>query len=282
MASKPQGSAKTTKKRPSSPPRVKRPLSDLTNQPAQSNFVPTSNRPAPEHYDELRAIWEADKRIPTVKSRRKWCEARNIGTQAVNRWWSRRKQEAKKVGITIPDETYELPVGTPPVIEEKPNIKQEPESIDVVPPKRKKKATKAVPKPTKPGTRMVTRSRNLKMPSDDDHTALLLSSDDAHFSEARGSSVDCRSRAYSHLNSSPAPQDPSSSPRSDPLSDELGISTPRLYMWTPPSSPLPQDEADVDKGIVCNQGHATDAPGFTCPLCIATGIWLFSPSSNIA
>lgn len=71
---------------------------------------------APAHLDELSAIWDDDKRLPTPQSRRAWALARNLKPEIVHRWWYRRKQIAAKTGTKLPKDTYELPVGTPPVI----------------------------------------------------------------------------------------------------------------------------------------------------------------------
>lgn len=72
--------------------------------------------PSSLHYKELFAIWAVDMRTPTADSRRRWAMARNLDAAKFNNWWYRRKMLAKKAGIKIPDGTYELDVGTPPVI----------------------------------------------------------------------------------------------------------------------------------------------------------------------
>ncbi len=61
-------------------------------------------------------LWEADRRIPSVNSRRAWAEARNLKPHNVHNWWYRRRPLARKLKIKIPRETYELDVGTPPII----------------------------------------------------------------------------------------------------------------------------------------------------------------------
>ncbi|KAJ6584738.1 hypothetical protein B0H19DRAFT_1106328 [Mycena capillaripes] len=91
-----------------------------TNTDTQSTQTPpaptTTGRPAPVHLDELFAIWPADPRIPSVESRRKWALARNITPSYVHTWWQRRRPAAKRLKLKIPKDTYELPVGTPPVV----------------------------------------------------------------------------------------------------------------------------------------------------------------------
>ncbi|KAF8879137.1 hypothetical protein BD779DRAFT_1803450 [Infundibulicybe gibba] len=68
------------------------------------------------HFDELAAIWAADRRIPTPESRRAWALARNLNPVNVNSWWYRRKTVARKGKIRIPKDTYELEVGSPPTL----------------------------------------------------------------------------------------------------------------------------------------------------------------------
>ncbi|KAG6911281.1 hypothetical protein DXG01_002120 [Tephrocybe rancida] len=74
------------------------------------------------HLDELHKIWGADKRIPTVESRREWAAARNLAPQDVHRFFSRQKGLVKKKHRGLPKGTYTLPVGTPPVIKEKEEV----------------------------------------------------------------------------------------------------------------------------------------------------------------
>lgn len=69
------------------------------------------------HFDELSVIWENDRRIPSPASRRAWAVARNLNPVNVHSWWYRRKAVAKKLRFRIPKGTYELEVGTPPVVE---------------------------------------------------------------------------------------------------------------------------------------------------------------------
>ncbi|KAF9466321.1 hypothetical protein BDZ94DRAFT_1306313 [Collybia nuda] len=78
------------------------------------------------HLDELAKIWDADKRTPSVLSRRAWALARNLKPEQVHRWWYRRKKVAKKARITIPNGSYELPIGTPPTIDQL--VKEEPDA----------------------------------------------------------------------------------------------------------------------------------------------------------
>ncbi|KAG6884489.1 hypothetical protein C0993_010620 [Termitomyces sp. T159_Od127] len=74
-------------------------------------------RPLPlANLDELFKIWDSDKRIPTVESRREWAAARNVAPQDVHRFFSRQKALAKKARRGLPKGTYTLSVGIPPVI----------------------------------------------------------------------------------------------------------------------------------------------------------------------
>ncbi|KAJ7935428.1 hypothetical protein B0H13DRAFT_475185 [Mycena leptocephala] len=115
-----------------------------TNTQVQATPAETG-RLALVHFDELFAIWPADPRIPSVESRRAWALARNITPSYVHAWFQRRRPAAKKLKLKIPDETYELPVGTPPVVPIV--IKDEPVESEVpaptnesAPKKTKKKA----------------------------------------------------------------------------------------------------------------------------------------------
>ncbi|EJD45694.1 hypothetical protein AURDEDRAFT_165146 [Auricularia subglabra TFB-10046 SS5] len=60
------------------------------------------------YVQELKAIWAAYPRIPTVQSRRDWAAARGLEPVAVHQWFYRRKN----ADLSLPD--YSLPVGSPP------------------------------------------------------------------------------------------------------------------------------------------------------------------------
>ncbi|KAJ7075858.1 hypothetical protein B0H15DRAFT_865524 [Mycena belliarum] len=86
-------------------------------------------RLAPVHLDELALIWPANPRIPSVESRRTWALARNILPGTVHHWFSHRRRAADKLCLKIPADTYELAVGTPPIIPVA--VTDEPAEIDV-------------------------------------------------------------------------------------------------------------------------------------------------------
>ncbi|RDB29967.1 hypothetical protein Hypma_013748 [Hypsizygus marmoreus] len=94
----------------------RRPASPTLSPPSHPSTQPQPQLPAPEHLLELTAIWNEDKRTPSVLSRRAWALARNLRVEAFHRWWHRRRQTAKRVGEMLLEETYELEVGTPPVL----------------------------------------------------------------------------------------------------------------------------------------------------------------------
>lgn len=98
----------------------------------QSVTKPSYDPIAPAHFAELSNIWENNRRIPTIASRVAWSLARNLNPINVNSWWYRRKVVAKKFKIKIPDDSYELDVGTPPLVivksEELPRAIYAPES----------------------------------------------------------------------------------------------------------------------------------------------------------
>ncbi|KAF5309704.1 hypothetical protein D9758_018967 [Tetrapyrgos nigripes] len=69
--------------------------------------------------EELNALWNADpaKRLPTLLSRRRWAEARNLDVNKVHRWWRDQRSKAKRNHIWVSEtESYDIPVGTPPIL----------------------------------------------------------------------------------------------------------------------------------------------------------------------
>ncbi|KAL1748256.1 hypothetical protein HDZ31DRAFT_29940, partial [Schizophyllum fasciatum] len=75
--------------------------------------TPRDSTLPPHIFHELAAIWAADRRIPTVDSRRRWAQARRVDPVRVHNWWYRRRRVAHTLGVEIPPEGYELPVGDP-------------------------------------------------------------------------------------------------------------------------------------------------------------------------
>ncbi|KAK7048163.1 hypothetical protein R3P38DRAFT_2867747 [Favolaschia claudopus] len=67
----------------------------------------------PVHHQELQSIWPADPRIPSLRSRKAWALARNVEPAYVHNWFRRRRLKAKQLNVTIPEDTYELPVRNP-------------------------------------------------------------------------------------------------------------------------------------------------------------------------
>ncbi|PBK88888.1 hypothetical protein ARMGADRAFT_1033507 [Armillaria gallica] len=117
------------------------------------NGIPRAN------LEELLAIFEKDKRLPSVTSRRAWCKARKLDYGFINKWWWRRRSAAVKEGYNLVNEMYELPVGTPPEIVEEEEIievETEEEEICVVEP----------PAPTTPAP--LSRKRRIMSPNFDE------------------------------------------------------------------------------------------------------------------
>ncbi|KAE9392149.1 hypothetical protein BT96DRAFT_1023734 [Gymnopus androsaceus JB14] len=79
--------------------------------------------------DELNEIWDADKRYPTLSSRRRWALARNLEPTLVNQWFWSKRNGARKKKIALNPEQYDLPVGNPPEIP----VKSEPTDRDSLP-----------------------------------------------------------------------------------------------------------------------------------------------------
>ncbi|TFK48062.1 hypothetical protein OE88DRAFT_600082 [Heliocybe sulcata] len=85
-------------------------------------LLPRLSRPV---LKELKAIWSADPRVPTVSSRQAWALSRGVEPNRVHTWFSNKKRADEKMG-TLKEGTYEL--GLDPVrpsddaTEEKENI----------------------------------------------------------------------------------------------------------------------------------------------------------------
>lgn len=83
---------------------------------SDSDAVPQFQSIHVVHFAELNALWELDRRIPSITSRKAWADARNLKPQNVHSWWYRRRILARKLKIKIPLGNYELEIGTPPEI----------------------------------------------------------------------------------------------------------------------------------------------------------------------
>ncbi|GLB41374.1 hypothetical protein LshimejAT787_0905890 [Lyophyllum shimeji] len=198
---------------------------------------------APVHLDELAKIWDNDRRIPTVDSRRAWAMARNIKPDLVHRWFARRKQIAKKARQRIPEGTYKLRVGTPPIIK------------DETPP--------APPVLEEPPSSLI------KLKTEDIDSALDMCTSDTLVASSplpRGlkRKPDGMSTTATPLAKPRSPLPPSS----PPIPSSPPPSVPSLRLRSPtPSVPdtLHQNQT------WCTQGRAqasTSAPSFICALCI--------------
>ncbi|RDB29968.1 hypothetical protein Hypma_013751 [Hypsizygus marmoreus] len=224
-------------------PRKKRILDIPPPQPAlpllsHTSTQPHSQPPAPEHLLELTAIWDADQRTPSVLSRRAWALARNLRVDAVQRWWHRRRQTAKRAGETLLEETYELDVGTPPVLVE---------------------AVKAEEQEEEGGGKghgvvRNTRGRAKRAKAEAQDLDTMLSSDTLVFSSPAS-----RKRAYIHRSSSlPTSRSPSPLPPSSP---------PRLSSSPAPLSPPPGVQVQRKQEWCTRPGDNDEGSVFTCPLC---------------
>ncbi|KAJ3740204.1 hypothetical protein DFH05DRAFT_458913 [Lentinula detonsa] len=76
--------------------------------PSSFSSIPLDN------IDELNELWESDKRLPTLSSRREWATARNLPPTIVNAWWWTKRRNARDRGLPLACENYHLPVGNPP------------------------------------------------------------------------------------------------------------------------------------------------------------------------
>ena len=100
-----------TKKRRPAPPSASSSNADIVPALTQAR-IPAI------YLKELTAIWEVDKRLPSAESRRAWALARGLQPSKVNNWWYRKKTTAKKHGIPLPEDTYQLPVLPIPALPE--------------------------------------------------------------------------------------------------------------------------------------------------------------------
>ncbi|KAI0062173.1 hypothetical protein BV25DRAFT_1780208, partial [Artomyces pyxidatus] len=66
-----------------------------------------------DNWAELREIWAADKRVPTLASRKIWAHVRGLAPNTVNNWFSRQKKALRLAGKPVPTDTYDMPIGAP-------------------------------------------------------------------------------------------------------------------------------------------------------------------------
>ncbi|KAG5634402.1 hypothetical protein H0H81_002105 [Sphagnurus paluster] len=225
----------------------------------------------PAHLHELSLAWSADKRTPSVASRRAWAHARGVLAEPVHRWWMRKRQAAKRDGAVLPEGTYDLRVGTPPVFFEAVEVKP------AVPERRTRARAKAgrvkvelgvedhsgssdtlVAFSSPPQTRSKTKAR---LPKNDPSSPLPPSSPPPTY-------------ALSSPTSSPPPRAlyPSSSPL--PVTPAPSAwSPPKLFLRTPLRRYLSLRSTDTAMASPRLSNHSSEwcsrAPGaaFTCALC---------------
>ncbi|KAF8632373.1 hypothetical protein AX15_001907 [Amanita polypyramis BW_CC] len=155
---------------------TRKPLSTLITTIAISTPIdavpaPKQNRIPNVYLEELAAIWEADKRTPSAASRRAWALARNLNPAKVNNWWYRKKTIARKHGVVLPEETYELSVGIVPPL---------PQSRPLSSPVLDRETLKPRPRRLRSGQRP-TGFVKKEEPQPEDELTLLSGSDDSHF-----------------------------------------------------------------------------------------------------
>ncbi|KAA1475899.1 hypothetical protein DENSPDRAFT_784179, partial [Dentipellis sp. KUC8613] len=74
---------------------------------------PKRNILSPHDKAELSQIWKADKRTPSIQSRRAWAKARNLNAGPVHNWFQRAKNKLRRSGAPVPEDQYDLPVDFP-------------------------------------------------------------------------------------------------------------------------------------------------------------------------
>jgi len=225
--------------------------------------------------DELEAIWQTDKRLPTLQSRRRWCMARNLDPQALHRWYSRKRYAARRIHEDLPPDSdlYDLEVGTVPKLPLAIKIKAEPGTT--TPLKRSRKLHKW----PESGVR---RSRRLQTVTND--LDILSSPDSLKFSLA-GSSTSTFT--------TPDPDDHIASPKPPPLiAPSPTVPDPRTASPVHPQSPdllqhcglslhsshdverIVSHQLQVEPSLECTQGKNSRDSGFTCILCSDSGAYI--------
>ena len=222
-------------------------------------------RLAPAHLTELSGIWNTDKRMPTPESRRAWALARRLKSEVVHRWWYRHKQLAKKAGIKLPKETYDLPVGTPPTIEMP--VKQEELGHEDDDPKTRllqirlnhEKVDDNRLEHSSPAT-------TLRTVKDLDSDCLTLRSSSPPGIYSRHAYTHSVNSARSSLppSSPPSSSTPSCSPPYPP-----GPDVPLFLPTVVPKASLEPENKDA-LPLWCDQNNVEEIPGYTCCLCAAS------------
>ncbi|KAF5375939.1 hypothetical protein D9615_008270 [Tricholomella constricta] len=213
------------------------------------------------HMDELAKIWDADKRTPTVASRRAWALARGVKPDHVHRWWARRKQVAKRKQELggIPSGTYELPVGSPPIVE----VKREATPLELL---------------------KVHGNIQVK----EEATGVVQLGSDAPSSDRTLIACPPRHRKKHYLRSSSRPSSPLLPPSSPPppLSSVPPSPSPvpstavtPLLLLCSPSSTESRSKEVTKSEVWCTDGQSSlfERPAFTCDLCLCprgTALWL--------
>lgn len=281
---KPGAPVKPKEKRVSKAPKLEtvpeKPLAStrkkIKTEPQQAEPERTFQPMALVHYDELSAIWPADRRIPSVASRRAWALARNLKPDVVHRWWYRRRLVAKRARLTIPKDSYELDIGTPPTLVVVVKDEEEEKSR----PKKKLKLNTDDNSADNPDL------EHPRSPCSTFYDSILPSSDAISNTSISDATSTLGKRAYTRSLSSPArscsptfdfevsspiqirysPLPPSSPPPPASPADsdeELGRSS--FYGLTLDNSPS-ELQLDERPQVHCNQGLDENSD-FTCSLC---------------
>lgn len=83
----------------------------LPRQPLQENLNGKLSGLQAHHIAELTLVWAADKRLPTVTSRRTWAAARGVDAAAVHRWFQKQRyREGRQNGGKLLAGSYDLVV----------------------------------------------------------------------------------------------------------------------------------------------------------------------------
>ncbi|KAF5340009.1 hypothetical protein D9611_012332 [Ephemerocybe angulata] len=98
---------------PSAPSKKRKhsPTTSTIPNPTTTTTAPRTGAPTAAHFARLSALWALDRRIPSPASRAAWAAARGLDAEKVHKWWYRCRARAKKMGVEVPEGSYEMEVG---------------------------------------------------------------------------------------------------------------------------------------------------------------------------
>lgn len=272
---------------PSMSPTATRPQTRQTTPPKSSLNAAVSpaalNRPharlSKATITELGRLWSINPQLPSASSIDAWAALRNLQAHKIHRWFTRRRPVAKRAGLILVEDEYDLPLDPPPApppvkISRKNEIRVKRELLSPSPSPFKQPGIKleddatsgsddtlvaSSPAPSKSIINHVSAytrsSRRLRALSPIDIKALLSSPD------------------VESCPNSPEPSSPSRSPSPAFIYPQLSLDDAFCL-----DDAQPQDVDDpVEKLLCCGGGSASGSgSGFVCVLCRPLGNLPFS------